>query len=413
MGNRTVVILGGGVGGLVAANELRRLLPDKHRVVLVEKNAQHAFAPSFLWLMVGDRTAEQVTRPVSHLLRCGVEFVHAEVKHIDLHKRRVEVDSQSLVYDYLIVALGAQMDFQAVPGLMDEAHTFYTLTAAARLHSALQTFTGGTIAIVIAGTPYKCPGAPHKGAMLIEHLLRKKGVRGQASVHLFTPEPQPMPVAGPALGDAVKQMLNSRGIGFHTQHKLTSVDITNRRLLFEDRGAINYDLLITIPLHKGPALVREAGLANESGWIPVDRYSLTTTYENVYAIGDVTTVPIPGRWKPGVPLMLPKAGVFAHAQALTVARRIVAEISGTRSALSFCGDGYCMLEAGKDMAGFAYGDFYAEPSPQIRLRQVGRIWHLGKVLFEQWWLAPFGPRRKLLETAIRAGAAIMRIPVSL
>lgn len=91
----------------------------------------------------------------------------------------------------------------------------------------------------------------------------------------------------------------------------------------------------------------------------------------------------------------------------------MAEISGTRSALSFCGDGYCMLEAGKDMAGFAYGDFYAEPSPQIRLRQVGRIWHLGKVLFEQWWLAPFGPRRKLLETAIRAGAAIMRIPVSL
>ncbi len=409
MNGKTILVLGGGVGGLVAANELRRLLPAEHRIVLVEKNAQHAFAPSFLWLMTGDRRPEQITRDVRRLTRPGVEVVLAEAQSIDLPNRRVITTAQTLAYDTLIVALGAELAPEAIPGLAEAAHTFYTFDGAAKLHDALQEFRGATVAVVVSALPYKCPGAPHEGAMLIADTLRRRGLR-KVDVHLFTPEPQPMPVAGPALGDAVKQMLAEKGIAFHPLHKLTRVDGAAHELTFEGKGTVKYDLLVAIPPHRGPAIGREAGLTNEAGWVPVDRNTLATKHENVFALGDITTVSIPGRWKPDAPLMLPKAGVFAHAQAEVVARRIAAEITGAGAGETFPGIGYCMLEAGESLAGFAFGDFYAEPSPQVHLRRMGKIWHWGKVLFEQWWLAPFGPRRAALHWAMTLGGKAFGIP---
>ena len=222
-----------------------------------------------------------------------------------------------------------------------------------------------------------------------------------------------MPVAGPALGDAVKQMLIGQGIDFHPLHKLTRVDGTARELYFEGKDAIKYDLLVAIPPHRGPRIVREAGLTNEAGWVPVDRNTLATKHENVYALGDVTAISIPGRWKADVPMMLPKAGVFAHAQAEVVAQRIAVEITGVGGGEDFPGIGYCMLEAGESLAGFAFGNFYAEPSPEIHLRQMGKTWHWGKVLFEQWWLTPFGPKRSALQRAIALSGKVLGIPVIL
>jgi len=413
MDTKTIVILGGGVGGLVVANELRRLLPAEHRIVLVEKNAQHAFAPSFLWLITGDRRPEQITRDVRQLARPGVEVVLAEAQSIDLPNRRVITTAQTLAYDTLIIALGAELAPEAIPGLAEAAHTFYTFDGAARLRDALQEFRGGTVAVVVSALPYKCPGAPHEGAMLIADTLRHRGLRDKVDVHLFTPEPQPMPVAGPALGDAVKQMLERQGVAFHPLHKLTRVDGAARELTFEGKDTVKYDLLVAIPPHRGPAIVREAGLANEAGWVPVDRDTLATKHENVYGLGDVTAISIPGRWKPDVPLMLPKAGVFAHAQAEVVARRIAAKIMGAGAGETFPGIGYCMLEAGESQAGFAFGNFYAEPSPQVKLRRMGKTWHWGKVLFEQWWLTPFGLRRAALQRAIAVGGKALGIPVIL
>ena len=410
MNGKTILVLGGGVGGLVAANELRRLLPREHRIVLVEKNAQHAFAPSFLWLMTGERQPEQITRDVRQLARPGVEVVLAEAQDIDLSNRRVTTSTQTLAYDTLIIALGAELAPEAIPGLPEAAHTFYTFDGAAKLRDALREFSGGTVAVVVSALPYKCPGAPHEGAMLIANTLRQRGLRDKVDVHLFTPEPQPMPVAGPALGDAVKQMLAGRGIAFHPLHKLTRVDGAARELSFEGKATVKYDLLVAIPPHRGPRIVREAGLTNEAGWAPVDRHTLATKHENVFALGDVTAVAIPGRWKPDVPLMLPKAGVFAHAQAEAVARRIAAEITGADIEERFSGNGYCMLEAGESLAGFAFGDFYAEPSPQVQLRRMGKTWHWGKVLFEQWWLAPFGLRRAALQRAMMLGSKALGIP---
>jgi sulfide:quinone oxidoreductase len=155
------------MGGLVTANELGKRLGREHRVVLVEKNAQHAFAPSFLWLMTGDRKPEQVTRPLRQLVRPGVEVVQAEVRSIDLASRRVEFNSRQLDYNYLVVALGAELAPEAIPGLSEGGHTFYTLEGTLKLHDALQKFSGGTVAVVVSAIPYKCPGAPHEAAMLL------------------------------------------------------------------------------------------------------------------------------------------------------------------------------------------------------------------------------------------------------
>ncbi|MHB9025401.1 MAG: NAD(P)/FAD-dependent oxidoreductase [Armatimonadota bacterium] len=413
METKTIMILGGGVGGQVAANALRRRLPEKHRIVLIEREPRHAFAASFPWVMTGARRANRVTRSVRDLVRPGIEVIHGEARGFDLSKRQIAVDTQTLSYDYLIVALGAELAPESIPGLAEGGHTFFTLDGAVRLHEAVQSFNGGKVAVVVSSLPYKCPGAPHEAAMLLADLFSRRGIRSNVDLHLFTPEPQPMPVAGPQLGAAVQQMLASQKIEFHPQHKLTAVDPQGHTLNFEDGASIPYDLLIAIPPHRGTHLVREAGLANDAGWIPVDRATLATGHEGVYAIGDATTITIPGQWKPGVSLPLPKAGVFAHGEALVVAQRIATEIDGGTPQALFDGEGFCALEAGGGKAGFAFGNFYAESSPEIHLKHLSRTWHLGKVLFEQWWLAPIGLRRELLQLMLAVGGKTLGIPVIL
>lgn len=406
-----IVILGAGVGGQVAANALHRRLGREHRITVVERDVQHAFAPSFLWVMTGDRTPRQITSPLASLLARGVEIHEGEVAAIDVTGRRVETSRGVLDYDLLVIALGAELAMDAVPGLSEGAHTYYSLEGATRLKPALDGLVGeARVAVLVAGLPYKCPGAPHEGAMLIADYLRRRR-RIDVSVDLFTPEPQPLPVAGPALGGAVARMLQSRGVGFHPQHKVTS--IADRILTFENGHSAQFDLLVAIPPHRSPSAVRNSGLANETGWIPVDRRTLETRAHGVFAIGDVTAVQIPGRWKPDVPLLLPKAGVFAHAQALVAAERIAAAALGQSCDTTFCGDGFCMLEAGGGAAGVAYGDFFAEPAPDVRVRDIGAAWHLGKVLFEQWWLSPQGARRAVLGAALRAGSRLTGVPVRL
>jgi sulfide:quinone oxidoreductase len=407
-----VVVLGGGVGGQVAAGELRRLLPPPHRVTVVDRERRHAFAPSFLWVMTGDRRPDAVAGSLAALVSPGVHVIHAEVQRIDRAARRVELDGAVVEYDYLVIALGADLAPDLVSGLGDAAHTFYTLDGSARLREALDSFDGTHVAVVVAGVPYKCPGAPHEGAMLIADYLRRKRQR-RVEVALFSPESQPMPVAGPALGSAVKQMLEERQIVFHPSHKLTEVRPGSRTLVFEHHAPASCDLLVAIPPHRPPKVVADTGLVNAAGWVQVDPGTLATQDERVFAVGDVTAIPLPGRWKPDVPLMLPKAGVFAHAQALVVARRIAARVVGREVPDTFCGDGFCMLEAGGGAAGIAFGDFFASPSPRVQVRATGRTWHLGKILFERWWLAPHGIRKRVLEATLKTGSRMLGIPVSL
>lgn len=380
MSGRTVLILGGGVGGLVAADRLRRALPRDHRVILIEKEREYLFQPSLLWVAVGDRRPEQIQRPLGRLARKGVELVCATIEAIDPARRVVTAGGREYTGDALIIALGAELAPESIPGLAEGGHNLYTLSGATAILKALQAFRGGRVAVLTAAPAYKCPAAPYEAAMLVEAWLRSHGQRASTELDFYAAEPGPMGVAGPAVSAAVRQMVESHGIRYHPEHQLVSVDSNARTLAFANGTTAGYDLLIYIPAHRAPAVVRQSGLAPEGGWVAVNRGTFETTVPGVYAIGDVTTVPL-AMGKP-----LPKAGVFAHRQAKVVAANITALWSGSETRRQFDGQGECFVETGDGRAGFGAGNFYAEPLPQVALRAPSRFWHWGKVLFEWKWL---------------------------
>ncbi|HLG07812.1 MAG TPA: FAD/NAD(P)-binding oxidoreductase [Gaiellaceae bacterium] len=379
MAGETVVILGGGTGGLVAANHLARK-QSGHRIVLVERDPVYRFAPSFLWVMSGARRPEQVTVDLRRLTRRGVELTQAEVRAIDVGAGRVETSTGSIPYDRLVVALGAELAPEALPGFAEAAHSPYALEGAVSAGRALEELEGGRVVVLVSRLPYKCPAAPYETALLAEAMLRKRGVRSRSTVDVYTPEPFPMPTAGPVLGEALRGILEQREIGFHPEQSVERIEPETRELVLTSGERVGYDLLLGVPPHRAPAPARESGLAAETGFIPVDRATLATNVEGVFAIGDVTTIPLAGG------KFLPKAGVFAHGQAKVVAQRIAAELAGRAPSDAFEGKGACFVEMGDGIAAYATGDFYAEEAPQVTLRRPGRRWHLAKVAFEKYWL---------------------------
>jgi sulfide:quinone oxidoreductase len=377
---QTVLILGGGVGGLVAANALRKGLPRPHRVVLVERQAAFVFAPSLLWLMTGGRTADQISRPLARLERKDVEVVRGEIERIDPARREVIVDGRTLTGDYLIIALGADLAPETVPGLAPAGHNFYTLAGAEAFRDALAAFTGGRLVVLTAAPAYKCPAAPYEAAMLLESYCRKQKTRERTQIEVYAAEPGPMGVAGPDVSKAVREMVEAKGIAYHPEHQVTRVDPGTRRIAFANGAEANYDLLAFVPPHRAPLVVRDAGLTAESGWVPVDRETLETKFERVWALGDVVGIPL----KLGKPL--PKAGVFAHAEAGVVAKNIIRAVTGKGKPATFDGEGECFIETGDGKAGFGKGNFYAEPVPRVKVHPPARHWHAAKVLFEKDWL---------------------------
>jgi len=260
--------------------------------------------------------------------------VQEEIREIDPARRLVRTERRQISGDYLIVALGAEARADAVPGLAEGGHNLYDLDGVLGLRQALALFREGRVAVTVASLPFKCPGAPYEAAMLIEASLRERGLREQARVDIYTPEPFPMPVAGKALGEAVKALVASKGIDFHPQHRLQAVEPGRRELVFENGKRAGYDLLVAIPPHRCPLVVKESGLVGEAGWVPADRGTLQTAHAGVYALGDVTAIKLP------VGLMLPKAGVFAHHEAEAVAHNIAVEITGGGAPKAFEGHGY-------------------------------------------------------------------------
>ncbi len=376
----TVLVLGGGIGGVVAASRLRRLLAREHRVVLVEREADHLFQPSLLWLMLGWRTPDQIRRPIARLARRGIEVVRGSVERIDPARRMVVVNGKKQTVDFLVIALGAELAPEAIPGLAQAGHNLYSLAGAQALSAAREKFQRGRIVVLVSAMPFKCPAAPYEAAMLLADDCCRRGVRAAVSIDVYTPEPGPMPVAGPEVSKQVRQMVESKGIAYHPEHSVTQVDAGKKHITFANGASAEFDLLVYVPPHRAPPVVKEAGLVGPSGWVTVDRATLATSFAGVFAIGDVTGIPL------AIGKPLPKAGVFAHGQAEVVARNIAAEINAAPASARFLGHGECFLETGAGRAGMGSGNFYAEPAPQVALRPPGRLLHLGKLLYEKYWL---------------------------
>jgi sulfide:quinone oxidoreductase len=380
MADRSVVVLGGGTGGLVAARRLRRRLDPTDRVVLVDRSVDYRFAPSFLWVMVGSRRPEHIAADRRRLRRAGIEVLQADVLELDPAHHRVKTTEADLRFDRLVVALGAELAPDALAGFAEAAHNVYTVDGAASAHDALRQFDGGQVIVLVSRLPYKCPAAPYETAFLVEALLRHRGARDRTTIDIYTPEPSPMPTAGPVVGDALAGMLADRGIGFHPEQLVEQIDAPTAEVVFSAGDRIGYGLLLGIPPHRAPDVVAASGLATDTGFVPVERGTLATQVEGVFAIGDVTTIPIPaGR-------LLPKAGVFAEAQGLVVADNIAADLAGRRPTATFDGKGACFVELGDRRAAFASGDFYAPDGPIVQLRRPGLHWHLAKIAFEQYWM---------------------------
>lgn len=375
-----ILVLGGGVGGIVAANALRRRLPARHEVVLINRDETFLFAPSLLWVLVGARRPEQISRPLRRLVRRGVTVTTGEIERIDAASREVTVGGRTVNGDHIVVSLGAATAGGAIPGLRDGGHDLYSLEGAVAFRNALASLRAGRVVILTAAPAYRCPAAPYEAAMLVEAACRSRRVRDQVRIEMFAAEPGPMGVAGPQVSAAVRQMVESRGIDYHPEHQVTRVDSRARRIDFVSGASASYDLLGFVPPHHAPPVVRDSGLCAESGWIAVDRHSLETSFANVYAIGDVTSIPL----KMGKPL--PKAGVFAHFQGQVVAKNIARAVTERGAEARFSGVGECFIETGAGRAGFGKGNFYAEPVPTVAVHQPSRRWHLGKVLLEQAWL---------------------------
>ncbi len=381
MSAKTTIILGGGLGGLTAANHLRRLLPRQHKVVVVEKKERFSVCMATLWLMTGERAApEEGERELAALSKRGIEWVRGEVQSFDPDARTVRTTAGTLDGDYLVVALGAERKPEAIPGFSEGALNLYEPEGALATRRALADFTGGRIVVLITRTPFSCPSAPYEAAFLVEDVLRKRGVRERAEIAVYTPEDLPMPVAGPVVGAALVQMLREHGIEFHSEQIALKIDAANRRVLFEI-DETSYNLLVGVPPHAAPQVARKSRLVDASGWIPVDQGTLETRHAGVFAIGDVTAIRLPNG------MFLPKAGVFADGQAHAVAEKIAADVAGGGEASRFNGHGFCYIEVGNGMAAYGSGNFYALPSPSVTLEQASQRFRKEKEGIEKTALA--------------------------
>lgn len=381
---KTVVILGAGVGGLTAAGDLRRLLPPEDRIVLVDKSFDGTLGLSLLWVLRGWRRPDQVRVRATAASLPGVDFVTATVQRIDVQGHAVHTDNGVLSYDALVVALGAALNAAAVPGLqaaLDSgvAGQFYTLDGAAELHAEVDRLDHGRIAVLIAGVPFKCPAAPFEAAFLIAAQLGDRFANSTVQIDTFTPDPLPMPLAGPEVGEALVSMLKERGIGFHPRKAIDHVDSAGKTLHFQDDTAEPFDLLVVVPPHAPSAAARSTGLG-EAGWIPVESRTLSTSVGNVWAIGDATILTLPNG------KALPKAAVFAEAQAEVVAHGVARRLGYDVPEKLFTGEGACYVETGDGLAAKGEGNFFNQPAPSMTLHLPSAVFHDEKVTQERSWL---------------------------
>ena len=353
-----VVILGGGFGGLATANEIRNSLSSSQvKISVIDKKDWFMVGFAKLWIINGTRTFENSIGHLNQLEKKEINFMQDEILSIDLQNKNVKTNQKNISYDFLVISLGAVLAPQKIPGLTENGFNLYDHDQLSEIHNKLENIDSGKIAISIMGMPYKCPPAPFEASLLIDSMLRKRGVRDSVQIDFYSPAPITLPAAGPDVSKEILELVNSEKITFHNSSKIKSVE--SKKLIFEN-GEAEFDLLLAVPPHIAPKVIYDSGLAKESGFIPIDR-DCKTPFENVFAVGDVTSLVVTEN------MAVPKAGVFAEGEGVTVAKNIISKLQSKDASELFDGKGGCYIESGRDTASVIEVDMFSQSKPSTSI----------------------------------------------
>ena len=369
-----VVILGGGFGGLSAANELRHTLPSSQvKITVIDKKDWFMVGFAKLWIINGTRTFENSTGSLNGLREKEINFIKDEILSINLKEKNVKTKTLEISFDFLIISMGAILAPQKVLGLEQNGLNLYDHNHLLEIREKLESIRSGKIAISIMSMPYKCPPAPFEASLLIDSMLRKKGIRDSVQIDLYCPAPITLPAAGSEVSRQILELINSEHIIFHNSCKIKSVE--SKKLIFEDNEA-DFDLLLAIPPHVAPKVIYDSGLAKEPGFIPIDR-DCKTPFANVYAVGDVTSLTVTEN------IAVPKAGIFAEGEGITVALNIISKIKFQKESAFFDGKGGCFIESGRDTASVIEVDMFSHSKPLTNLTESNTDNLSKKIQFEK------------------------------
>jgi len=328
-----VVVLGAGFGGLELTTRLSDELGDDVDVTLIDQADGFIFGFSKLDVMFGKAQPEAVHHAYAGVVKPGVRVVQAKITSIDPVAKHVETEAGGFDADVLVIALGADLHPDATPGLVEAGHEFYTVAGAFACRDVLTSFEGGRVIVAVTSTPFKCPPAPSETALLVHDLLTTRGVRERSEIALVMPMGVPIPPS-PQASEALLVAFEKRGIVWHPEQIVRELDPASKVARLAGGGEMPFDLFLGVPVHRAPQVVAESGMTVD-GWIPVDALTLETSYPDVYAVGDVTSVGTP------------KAGVFAEGQAAVVADAIIGRARSSGETSRYDGRGLCYLEFGQ------------------------------------------------------------------
>jgi sulfide:quinone oxidoreductase len=369
-------VLGAGFGGLELSTRLSEELGDEVEVVLVDGADGFVFGFSKLDVMFGRTTGDAVRHSYRDVTKPGVRFVQSTIRGIDPQALRVQTDDGVLDGDVMVVALGADLHPDATPGLLEAGHEFYTVPGAFAGREVIERFEGGRVVVAVTSTPFKCPPAPSETALLVHDHLTARSLRDASQIDLVMPLGRPIPPS-PAASAALLTAFEERGITWHPERIVRSLDPGRRVAALADGDEMPFDLFLGVPVHRAPQVVLDSGMCVD-GWVPVDPLTLETSFPNVYAVGDVTSVGTP------------KAGVYAERQAAVVAERIIDRYRESTASTTYDGKGTCYLEFGGDqvakvevtfLSGQAtFGDF-EEPSELLAADKA----EIGTTRIRRWF----------------------------
>ncbi len=338
------------------ATGLRADLEDNFRITLIDKNDSFIIGFTKFDLMFGRRAPEDIKAYYSELNKKGIDFVQDTIEQIDPENKVVKTSSSTFTFDYLVVALGAELHPEAIPGFLEGGYSFYSFAEAQRIHPVIEKFSAGTILISVFDNPYQCPPSPYEAAFQLHDYFKGKGTRTDITIKTLAPTPIPLPMSKDASA-ALQELLGQHDIEFLPKHKVTALVPDKKHALVDGKGPMKYDLFLGVPIHMPPKVVLDSALG-QNGWVQVDQNNLRTAFENVYAIGDVTNIPA-GRFA------VPKAGSFAEDAGKTVVDDILNTIKQENKSVKFNGIGTCFLEVGSGKVARVDGNILGNPEPQL------------------------------------------------